>query len=65
MKPKSVDELVASATDAKNQINLLKVTAPFVLLILGFVFAGIGLFLFLGAGRRRSLGIGRRRAETA
>ncbi|MDH2427909.1 DUF3068 domain-containing protein [Sphaerisporangium sp. TRM90804] len=45
MTPATVGELVAKAVDAKGQINLLKVTVPLILLIVGLVFVIAGLLV--------------------
>ena len=49
--PETVDEMVRTATDAKNQINLLKSTIPLVLLVVGVVLLIAGVLFVLRGGR--------------
>ncbi|MEO3813714.1 DUF3068 domain-containing protein [Sphaerisporangium sp. B11E5] len=51
--PESVNELVAKATDAKGQINTLKVTVPLALLAVGLLFILAGALLAARRPRRR------------
>jgi hypothetical protein len=50
--PQTITEMVRTATDAKNQISLLKTTIPIVLLLLGLVALAVAVLL----GRRRREG---------
>ncbi|WP_214408572.1 DUF3068 domain-containing protein [Sphaerisporangium fuscum] len=57
MTPESVGALVKSATDAKTQINLLRSTAPLVLLVIGIVALAAGAVLIIaGRGARTAAG---------
>jgi hypothetical protein len=47
-----VQEKVASASDSRDQINLVRGTLPLVLLLVGLALVALGLFLLLRAGRR-------------
>ncbi len=49
--PETVDEMVRTATDAKNQINLLKSTIPLGLLVVGVVRLIAGVLFVLRGGR--------------
>ncbi|MEU7832377.1 MULTISPECIES: DUF3068 domain-containing protein [unclassified Nonomuraea] len=50
--PQTITEMVRTATDAKNQITLLKTTIPIVLLVLGLLALAVAVLL----GRRRREG---------
>ncbi|MGW0059761.1 DUF3068 domain-containing protein [Streptosporangium sandarakinum] len=53
MTPKTVDNLVKKAMDARGQITLLKVTIPLVVLIVGVVMLAAGILMVVaGRGRR-------------
>ncbi|WP_449064638.1 DUF3068 domain-containing protein [Planomonospora algeriensis] len=48
MTPETVNDLVSNATESKNQISMIKVTIPLVLLLLGLVLLVTGFFVARG-----------------
>ncbi|MFC4058127.1 DUF3068 domain-containing protein [Planomonospora corallina] len=52
MTPETVNTLVNNAVESKNQISLIKVTIPLVLLVLGIVLLAAGFFVARGAHAR-------------
>ncbi|GGL08357.1 DUF3068 domain-containing protein [Planomonospora parontospora] len=49
MTPETVNDLVSNATESKNQISMIKVTIPLILLLLGLVLLVTGFFVARGA----------------
>ncbi|GII01022.1 DUF3068 domain-containing protein [Planobispora takensis] len=55
MTPETVNDLVSNATSAKNQITMIKVTLPLVLLLVGLALLIVGFFVLRSAGGSRSV----------